>query len=384
MGNPKFRLSDMIPNAWFYKLRDMGKNKNSHTSKKKPPSLSTTVSQKPLFSQPKQPYYYYTWESPKTHPKIQSPPRSFRVSDIDNLFPDLPRRSSKRRSRRKTIYKPSPRRTATSSAVAPPLQDSFDQSSSDSSFDINFLVRCPSPEFDTDNVDPSELLKGLGSESSSCSCDFSSSAADIIIDVKLKSFAKSIDKTDAFDTIPVLDLPPILTKPTKSNHIPDEKAANFSISPQLQEIETLASQSIKIVKEETSRTRKGAKSSKRAARKSASPPSRVKIRTNSPRLASKKTQGQERRSISRNKQSLNSSKKKEGISESFAVVKASADPEKDFRESMMEMVVENNIRASKDLENLLACYLTLNSNEYHQLIVKAFEQIWFNIPDLHL
>jgi uncharacterized protein (TIGR01568 family) len=51
---------------------------------------------------------------------------------------------------------------------------------------------------------------------------------------------------------------------------------------------------------------------------------------------------------------------------------------------MVEMIVENNIRGSKDLEDLLACYLSLNSKEYHYIIVKAFEQIWFDMTDLHL
>ncbi|KAH0932452.1 hypothetical protein HID58_009569 [Brassica napus] len=57
-------------------------------------------------------------------------------------------------------------------------------------------------------------------------------------------------------------------------------------------------------------------------------------------------------------------------------VKRSADPKKDFRESMVEMIEENNIRASKDLEDLLACYLSLNPKEYHDLIIHVFEQIW--------
>jgi uncharacterized protein (TIGR01568 family) len=72
------------------------------------------------------------------------------------------------------------------------------------------------------------------------------------------------------------------------------------------------------------------------------------------------------------------------LSESFAVVKFSVDPQRDFKDSMVEMIVENNIRGSKDLEDLLACYLSLNSKEYHYIIVKAFEQIWFDMTDLHL
>jgi uncharacterized protein (TIGR01568 family) len=66
------------------------------------------------------------------------------------------------------------------------------------------------------------------------------------------------------------------------------------------------------------------------------------------------------------------------------VVKFSVDPQRDFKDSMVEMIVENNIRGSKDLEDLLACYLSLNSKEYHYIIVKAFEQIWFDMTDLHL
>ncbi|KAJ0620669.1 putative transcription factor OFP family [Helianthus annuus] len=58
------------------------------------------------------------------------------------------------------------------------------------------------------------------------------------------------------------------------------------------------------------------------------------------------------------------------LSESLAVVKTSADPGRDFKESMVEMIMENNIKSSKDLEDLLACYLALNSDEYHDLIIR--------------
>ena len=76
-------------------------------------------------------------------------------------------------------------------------------------------------------------------------------------------------------------------------------------------------------------------------------------------------------------------RRRRSISGSFAVVKSSFNPQKDFRESMVEMIVENNIRASKDLEDLLACYLSLNSDEYHHLIIKVFKKIWFGLTDTH-
>ncbi|KAJ6831700.1 transcription repressor OFP2-like [Iris pallida] len=72
-------------------------------------------------------------------------------------------------------------------------------------------------------------------------------------------------------------------------------------------------------------------------------------------------------------------RKKSGLSESFAVVKSTSDPRSDFRESMMEMIVENGLSSSNELEDLLACYLSLNSNEYHHVIVGVFEEIWFDI-----
>lgn len=75
------------------------------------------------------------------------------------------------------------------------------------------------------------------------------------------------------------------------------------------------------------------------------------------------------------------SSSKKTVTESFAIVKSSSDPQKDFRESMVEMIVENNIRTSKDLEELLACYLTLNSDEYHDIIIKVFKQLWFDLSD---
>nr|XP_043622835.1 transcription repressor OFP4-like [Erigeron canadensis] len=64
---------------------------------------------------------------------------------------------------------------------------------------------------------------------------------------------------------------------------------------------------------------------------------------------------------------------------SFAIIKSSYDPEQDFRNSMIEMIIENGIRQRDELEELLACYLTLNCDEYHQLIVKVFQEVWLEL-----
>ncbi|XVF25598.1 hypothetical protein REPUB_Repub13aG0225700 [Reevesia pubescens] len=65
--------------------------------------------------------------------------------------------------------------------------------------------------------------------------------------------------------------------------------------------------------------------------------------------------------------------------ENFAMVKCSFDPEKDFRDSMLEMIREERISQPEELEELLACYLTLNSDAYHDLIIKVFQQVWFDL-----
>lgn len=65
--------------------------------------------------------------------------------------------------------------------------------------------------------------------------------------------------------------------------------------------------------------------------------------------------------------------------ESFAVLKCSRDPQRDFRESMMEMIAEKGMRKAEELEGLLACYLCLNSDEHHDVIVKVFRQVWLDL-----
>ncbi|CAN8231418.1 unnamed protein product [Cochlearia groenlandica] len=63
-------------------------------------------------------------------------------------------------------------------------------------------------------------------------------------------------------------------------------------------------------------------------------------------------------------------------SESFAVVKRSSDPEKDFRDSMIEMIMENGINNHpEELKDLQVCYLRLNADEYHDMIIKVFQQV---------
>ncbi|KAG4396500.1 hypothetical protein GLYMA_19G197800v4 [Glycine max] len=63
---------------------------------------------------------------------------------------------------------------------------------------------------------------------------------------------------------------------------------------------------------------------------------------------------------------------KEGV----AVEKDSDDPYLDFRHSMLQMILENEIYSKQDLRELLNCFLQLNSPHHHGVIVRAFTEIW--------
>ncbi|XP_051134518.1 transcription repressor OFP8-like [Andrographis paniculata] len=61
---------------------------------------------------------------------------------------------------------------------------------------------------------------------------------------------------------------------------------------------------------------------------------------------------------------------------SLAVVKDSDDPYNDFRQSMLQMILENRIYSRNSLRQLLHCFLQLNSAQHHEIIIRAFMEIW--------
>lgn len=68
--------------------------------------------------------------------------------------------------------------------------------------------------------------------------------------------------------------------------------------------------------------------------------------------------------------------------ESVAVEKDSDDPYLDFRQSMLQMILEKEIYSKDDLKELLHCFLQLNSPYYHGIIVRAFTEIWNGVFSL--
>ncbi|XP_043726358.1 transcription repressor OFP4-like [Telopea speciosissima] len=415
MGNYRFRLSDMMPNAWFYKLRDMGRRRTQHHNNNSNHHPLLTVKKQ----QQQQPF---TATSPQNHTRLSRPrnsyyfpsqsiqPEKFNNSPLnpkasDTYFPaDPPRRSSslttRRRTKRRTIRSSSMLVTSSSSVSAGcNCRATLDSvwTRPDSSPDNSVSLSPPESSTDPDSqlVTAPDPFDSLGSWSSSCSCTVSSSATDIIIDMdhhQKKSPSRKLDKFDGFDSISKLQLRPILTKPAnftdmisdhkKKDSKKTEKPAKFRRNSAKLEQRTAntshgGSLSVKVVREESVKTVREQKPIPIPVRRSLTSSSPgVKLRANSPRIASKKIQAYNRK-ISAS--ATNSRPRRKSISDSFAIVKSSFDPQRDFRESMMDMIVENNLRASKDLEELLACYLSLNSNEYHDIIVKVFEQIWFDL-----
>ncbi|CAL5422865.1 unnamed protein product [Camellia sinensis] len=345
MGNHKFRLSHMIPNGWFYKFKDIGSSrtrnsKNLHLSKnKKPPSISSSSassssSSSPLSTTPVIPSLHQSKSSQSHLLSLQRKSHYF-TRDLtphhpnNTHFSDFPRKSSKQsRTRTRNRNRASSpklnlvtgsvsascscRATVESGTKPDSTSEEYPNSPPDSSSDPDSLL----PELVADSFD------AMVSLSSSCRCKFENDIDSLNT------------KFNQFDSIPNLQLPPIKTKN------PETKTP---------------------IKTKTSIAMK------QSRRVCASSPG-LRLRTNTPRIASRKIQGGGRKSLS----------------ESFAVVKKSADPQRDFRESMVEMIKENNIRGSKDLEDLLACYLQLNSDEYHEVIIKVFKQIWFDLADIRL
>ncbi|KAH6777961.1 hypothetical protein C2S52_006534 [Perilla frutescens var. hirtella] len=377
MGNHKFRFSDMIPNAWFFKLKDMSKPRSSYSktlipTKNKKQSSSSLSALNPTseFSKPhvsdQRKSYYFTRDLAnfqREFPTKSSLPLPNETSVADpSRKSSQRRRSGAKRNRPRLISSTisagcSCRATVQSVWADPDNHDVDDSSPSNSGPD------------QSSSSEPDSVMTEYGSDRSMVSWSSSppckcGAANDIVIDI-------NNDGVDDHRR----RLPPIITKKNEPTTKIQRTSAEFS------EKNAYGSLSVKVVKEDfvTSATAATATASS-PARKSSSPG--MKLRVNSPRIGNyRRIQG--RRSASSTSNSSSAASRR-SISDSFAVVKASKDPRRDFKDSMVEMIVENNIKASKDLEELLACYLSLNSDEYHDLIINVFKQIWFEFIHLRL
>ncbi|XP_010522004.1 PREDICTED: transcription repressor OFP2-like isoform X2 [Tarenaya hassleriana] len=356
MRNYKFRWSDMIPNAWFHKLKDMSKSPRAK------PSSINGKKKKPSDSLPHPSSFYFSnrlHACSQAHFQQKSPRRSFIM----------------RRAKRKTVYKPSPKPFHYSPPpLPPPVSAGFttdwshsitkilhNQDSSDCMFPALESSSESFPFSFYDGVDddciPPALFDDQPASWSRCSnLIISSSAEDIVIDMKEDAFTKTpLEEIEGFKSVSLK-----MRKPCPASNQANGMRKNH-----------LSAKVTKGKDDRDCRIQKKHKKPVSGGRRSFVNSPGVKLRVNSPRI-----QVSARRSMSQSH-----SKR---VLDSFAVIKCSVDPEKDFRESMLEMMMENNITTSKDLEDLLACYLSLNRKEYHDVIIKVFEQIWFETTELRL
>ncbi|XP_039057414.1 transcription repressor OFP1-like isoform X4 [Hibiscus syriacus] len=330
MGNYRFQFSDMMPNAWFYKLKDMGKPRNhGYSSNKHHHQISSPSSSISQPSKTKQPHHFYPRKSYYFTRELV-PSDGFYVAPTNNKSAgshllDPPRKSSQKRSRKSNIR--------------------------------------------SDCVLTTQSFDNMVSLSHSSSCKaMDSQPMDIVV---VDEGSKKFNKMDEFDNFSELQLPRIITKPVEFNYKKEqnmEPTNHRRNSAKFEENNVHGSYLVK----ENKKTCQG--------RRSCVNSTGLRLRINSPKMGSRRLQGHAQKSMS----SSSRSRSRRSLSDSFAVVKSSFNPQRDFRESMVEMIRENNIRTSKDLEDLLACYLSLNSDEYHGLIIKVFKQIWFDLNDVRL
>lgn len=417
----------MIPNAWFYKLKDMNKSRNqqkivyhNHVSKKKPhhtssfsSSFSSSSSSSSLSSKEQQPQqlshqrksYYFSRDLSTTtavSPAPAPPPGAERDNAETKTARNSDGKSSSSKKRRSGA-----RRNRVSNRGVTTTSSSVDTaggcscraavesvwSKPDSTTPEEYPIATLDTTSSSSSSDENEAftLPELGSNNKNIPC-FATEKFDTMLSWSSSTYCRGskLEKRDAenepaiakfqepaddkgngigieigIDTVSQFNLRPIIT-----NH--------HSSKTTSKKMESLTSLNATAEVEEPTKIRRdcGGPATTRKFSSGNYSSQGLKLRTNSPRIVSRRRiQPQGRKSVSK-------SRSRRSMSESFAVVKSSKDPQRDFRDSMVEMIIENNLCASKDLEDLLACYLSLNSDEYHDLIITVFKQIWFDIIDV--
>ena len=364
MGRHKFRLSDMMPNAWFFKLRDMrarggggaaaSPRVSAHAASRTPPTTPRHGHGAPAAAAaapwlPHRASHYYT---PRAGDLVLGSPLR-----PDTRFPPLqlsPPRRSRRRHRRRSAVK-----------LPPPPSASSSGGGGVASSPASTACRCGARP---------ELVVAEAPDTPPCRRDvfFGYSSDDDEYVKKPTAAVRAHDKlyaqviTSATDIVidlrtkrrPEKTLPPIMTK----------------TRPAKPDVFRLEDKHVDVLAHAARRASPVPEQGKLRPRRSVSSARRLKTRANTPRLASSMK--------CKSPTTATPPTKPPPLAESFAVVKSSRDPRRDFRESMEEMIAENGIRAAADLEDLLACYLSLNAAEYHDLIVEVFEHIWVTLSDV--
>ncbi|XP_014754293.2 transcription repressor OFP1 [Brachypodium distachyon] len=361
-----FRMSDMIPNAWFYKLRDMrargGRGRGPAAARR---SLSARWEDREVQQQQQQPSSRWNREVSVQQPPPPSSPSPGNREDavVDVLQqPAMARKGSPPIHLHRASYY-----TATRDRELAPPRRRRHRAPAAHGEKESFVVQAPvsvSPrrrrDMSIDDLDAAVFQKPMviadpSDDDNNNEGNVIATEEHIVIDlVRDKS-------TPETQSVPVL--PPIVTTPVKKPQaeLPDAMATGAGSASE--------------------------KSNPR--RSSSSKPRRVKTRaTRSPRLAAPATAA--RKGAQSNWTApppasppppSSPEPEPDPILDSYAVVVLSSDIRKDFRESMEEMIADKGIRDAADLEDLLACYLVLNEAKFHEIIVEVFEEIWISLAN---
>ncbi|KAJ8477835.1 hypothetical protein OPV22_021562 [Ensete ventricosum] len=214
MGIYRFRLLDMMPNACFYKLKDMGQRAHKNSMGRGQPSKASATTTPVHFSPPEpkllpnRASHYYSSKAEADRFSF-SPTRS---KVLNTHFPVEPARKSKECVRRKPIRAaPTKLKLADSSAPEiPAVASSFTPP-----YHLGLYIDGDDHEFQGIHAGDQFESEDASSWPHSCSCRVTSSATDVIIEVDANnSTTHTQKKVDEFDSVSELKLRPIITKTT--------------------------------------------------------------------------------------------------------------------------------------------------------------------------
>ncbi|KAK1697489.1 hypothetical protein QYE76_014186 [Lolium multiflorum] len=372
----KFRLCDMLPNFWFYKLRDMGAQGRG--------GLRRSASARCYREVPLQPSWNRgSSERWNREVDVQQPRQSLSSrSTRDREVPRTPRpkdaQSPTRSSRRRNRAGHSPEGARQVSAPVP--------------------VHGKEPALDTPGSSCRRRDMSIKNDGGEPWRPTVTGPPDGGLDVKvITSESEIIIDLPNVDT-PGRRLRPILTRPARrqpephepvGSHVdladvtvrdkdsPERKLNPIVASPARQQAQSNepdgghADLADVTARASSTAEKSGVSKQSRSSASSSSGHWCLKTRVKSPRLAATARRG---KPPAWNRMSP-------VIAESYPVVMVTRDPRTDFRESMEEMISAKGIRDAGDLEDLLACYLSLNDAVHHDLIIEVFEQIWMSLAN---
>ncbi|KAF6985178.1 hypothetical protein CFC21_003074 [Triticum aestivum] len=375
MARRKFRLSDMIPNAWFYKLRDMGAHGRGGVGVHHRSSSARSYQQPPSARESSARWSVEAARQPPSSRWHREVSNDVQQPEADVEPPATPTKESPRAPlpRRASYYYSTRDREVPAPPVPKPPRAKEAQSPTRSARRRHKVDHAPEERGPAGGKEP--VVGALGSSGRRRDTCIKSDGgeprrptvsgpADDGRNVKVIASRNEIIIDLLGEDTPGRRLRPIVTKPAARR----QPGPNKQDVTQADHADATARASSASDKSSVSRPRRSSASS--SGRR------RLKTLSKSPRLAAT---ARKANPPSRKWAAPPPPLPAPVIVSSYPVVKMSEDPRQDFRESMEEMISAKRIQDAEDLEDLLACYLSLNDAAHHDLIIDVFEQIWVSL-----